>query len=304
MESIPCNLCGATDTELLHPTTISEEANPPHEWFQCTSSAYGKHPPIVKCRRCGLVYTNPRLEEREILHEYECAIDTTYLQEREGRILTFRRNLEPLLRLVPPREGPRLLDIGCHIGVFLEIAQEQGWEAWGVEPSAWAADQARARGLRVTTATLREARFPDQFFDIVTMWDVIEHLTNPLASLQEAHRVLAPGGIICIHTINIESPFARLVGHRWPWLMEMHLYYFSPQTLTHMLEKAGFQVIQMVAQGRYLRLGYLFSRLEPYAEVLAQSLEILTRSLGLAHLPISINLGDLFSTFARKGEGK
>jgi len=244
------------------------------------------------------------LEEREILHEYECAIDTTYLQEREGRILTFRRNLEPLLRLVPPREGPRLLDIGCHIGVFLEIAQEQGWEAWGVEPSAWAADQARARGLRVTTATLREARFPDQFFDIVTMWDVIEHLTNPLASLQEAHRVLAPGGIICIHTINIESPFARLVGHRWPWLMEMHLYYFSPQTLTHMLEKAGFQVIQMVAQGRYLRLGYLFSRLEPYAEVLAQSLEILTRSLGLAHLPISINLGDLFSTFARKGEGK
>ncbi|MFQ6000660.1 MAG: methyltransferase domain-containing protein [Anaerolineae bacterium] len=137
MENIPCNLCGAADTEVLHSATISEEADPPLEWFQCTSSAYGKHPPIVKCRQCGLVYTNPRLEEREILREYECAIDTTYLQEREGRILTFRRNLEPLLRLVPPRERPRLLDIGCHIGVFLEIAQEQGWETWGIGPGGY-----------------------------------------------------------------------------------------------------------------------------------------------------------------------
>ncbi len=302
MESIPCNLCGATDTEVLYPATISEEADPRQEWFRCTSSAYGKHPPIVKCRRCGLVYTNPRLEEREILHEYECVIDTTYLQEREGRILTFRRNLEPLLRLVPPRGRPRLLDIGCHIGVFLEIAQEQGWEAWGVEPSAWAADQARARGLRVTTGTLRGARFPDQFFDVVTMWDVIEHLTDPLASLQEAYRILAPGGIICIHTINIESPFARLMGHRWPWLMEMHLYYFSPQTLTQMLEKAGFRVVQTFTQGRYLRLGYLLSRLEPYSRLLARTSESLVRALGLASIPISINLGDLFTTFARKGE--
>ena len=86
--------------------------------------------------------------------------------------------------------------------------------------------------------------------------------------------------------------------------MEMHLYYFSPQTLTQMLEKAGYQVVQAVAQGRYLRLGYLLSRLEPYAEVLAQSLGKLTRSLGLAHLPISINLGDLFTTLACKGEQK
>lgn len=302
MESIPCNLCGTTDSLVLYPATISEEGDPPHEWFRCTSSAYGKHPPIVKCRRCGLVYTNPRLEEREILQEYECAIDETYLQEREGRILTFRRNLEPLLRLVPSRGQPRLLDIGCHIGVFLEIAQEQGWECWGVEPSAWAADQARAQGLRVTTGTLRGAQFPDRFFEVITMWDVIEHLADPLALLQEAYRVLAPGGIISIHTINIESPFARLMGHRWPWLMEMHLYYFSPQTLTQMLKKAGFQVIETVTQGRYLRLGYLLSRLEPYAGVLARSLGEWTRSLDLAYLPIPVNLGDLFTTFSRKEE--
>ena len=119
------------------------------------------------------------------------------------------------------------------------------------------------------------------------MWDVIEHLTDPLASLQEVYRVLAPEGIICIHTINIESPFARLMDHRWPWLMEMHLYYFSPQTLTQMLEKAGFQVIQTVTQGRYLRLGYLLSRLEPYAGVLVQSLGELTRGLGTPSTRVS-----------------
>jgi len=240
------------------------------------------------------------LEEREILHNYEMAVDKTYLEEREGRVLTFRRNLQPLTKMMPAPGNCRLLDVGCHIGVFLEIAREQGWEVWGVEPSSWAAKQARDRGLEVSIGTLKEAQFPSNFFDVVTMWDVIEHLTDPLGSLEEVNRILVPGGIICIHTINIESPFARLMGPRWPWLMEMHLYYFSPQTLSQMLEKAGFRLVQTFTQGRYLRLGYLLSRLEPYSRLLARGSESLVRALGLASIPIPINLGDLFTTLACK----
>ncbi len=301
MEYVACNLCGSDDTELLYPDTLSKDsAKDGAEHLRCTSSSYGRHYAIVRCRNCGLVYANPRREEDAILKSYEEVVDNTYLEEREGRILTFRRRLDCLERLAPFAEARRLLDVGCYTGIFLELAQERGWEAWGVEPSRWAAEHGRRKGLRVIASTLEEASFPDDFFHVVTMWDVIEHLTNPLRTLRESNRILKGGGLICIHTMNIESPFAKLMGPHWPWLMEMHLYYFSPRTLEAMLKKAGFEVIRMVTQGRFVRLGYLLSRLEAYAPSLSRGLVRLVTTLGLKGLIVPINLGDLFTAYARK----
>jgi len=301
LEYVNCNLCGSDDTELLYPSTLAGDlSNNDAQRYRCTSLSYGLHPPIVRCKVCGLVYTSPRREGGIILDNYERVVDETYLEEREGRILTFRRNLRPLEALASPTDSRRLLDVGCYIGVFLEIAQERGWEAWGVEPSRWAVEEARRKGLRVMAGTLEEAEFADELFDVVTMWDVIEHLTDPMGKLREVHRILKRDGIVCIHTMNIESPFAKLMGRRWPWLMEMHLYYLSPRTLAKMLEKAGFQVIGSITQGRFLRLGYLISRLEPYSRVISRGLSRLAKMLRLAAVPVSINLGDLFTTYARK----
>ena len=300
-EYVACNLCGSTDSKVLYPSTLSNDLDRGNvERFRCTSAGYGKHNTIVKCQNCGLVYVNPHRETSAILHDYEEVVDELYLEEREGRVLTFRRNLRPLEELMPPDKGRRLLDVGCHIGVFLEIAQERGWEAWGVEPSRWAVREARSRGLRVIEGTLDDLHVADEFFDVITMWDVIEHLPDPLRALRKSYRLLKKGGIICIHTINIESPLAKLMGHRWPWLMEMHLYYFSPRTLAAMLGKAGFTVVKMMNQGRFLRLGYLATRIEPYSRFLAGGMSKLVTILGLKDKAVPINLGDLFTTFARK----
>jgi len=100
--------------------------------------------------------------------------------------------------------------------------------------------------------------------------------------------------------MNIESPLARLMGPRWPWLMEMYLYYFSPRTLGEMLRKAGFTVVKMVNQGRFLRLGYLTTRIEPYSSLIARGMSKLVTALGLKAKAVPINLGDLFTAFARK----
>lgn len=302
MEYVNCNLCGANDAMLLYPNTLPKDRcfEDDVQSFRCTSSGYGVHPLIVQCRSCGLVYANPRHEESTILHNYEEVIDRLYMEEREGRVLTFRRNLRPLEKLVTPVPSRKLLDVGCHMGVFLEIAQERGWEVWGVEPSHWATEQARRKGLRVMASTLKKAGFADESFDVVTMWDVVEHLTNPANELQEVNRVLKKGALVCIHTMNIESLFARLMGSRWPWLMEMHLYYFTPWTLAKMLEKTGFQVIRTISQGRFLRLGYLISRFEPYSKRASRLLQRLAEALQLTGVPVPINLGDLFTTYARK----
>jgi len=300
MEHVRCNLCGADDAVVRYPCTIKQGESGDWRAFRCTHSGYGQHHTIVQCRQCGLVYTDPRPDGHDIIETYQTVEDLLYIEEREGRVLTFEHHLKPLERLTGSPNGRLLLDVGCYTGVFVEIAAGHGWDAWGVEPSRWAVGQAQARGLHVVQGTLETADLPQATFDVVTMWDVIEHVTDPLRTLQQAYRLLKPGGLVVVHTIDIESPFARLMGARWPWLMEMHIYYFSRRTLRAMLEKCGFQVLSDRPQGRYLRLGYLMNRVAALIPPVGRPAEWLVTKLGLRGLAVPVNLGDLFTAYARR----
>jgi 2-polyprenyl-3-methyl-5-hydroxy-6-metoxy-1,4-benzoquinol methylase len=310
MEHIPCNLCGADDTLVRYPSTMSRENSRPAdpEHYLCTTLSYGEHYRIVQCRQCGLVYTDPRRRPADILGDYETVVDARYLQEREARVATFRRNIRPLEELVghdPLSSGPnghRLLDVGAHVGVFVEVAQERGWAACGLEPSRWAVCEGRERGLDVIQGTLREAELDGASYDAITMWDVIEHLIDPLGDLHEVARLLKPGGVFCAHTINIDSALARVMGRRWPWLVEMHNYFFSPRTLGAMVERAGLRVESWRVQGRYLHLGYLLSRLSGWNRALGRLAERAAKTLHVDGWLVPVNTGDLFTLFARKPE--
>lgn len=301
MEYVRCNLCGADDTIVRYPCTVQENPSA-RDWsaFACTHDGYGRHRTIVQCRRCGLVYTNPRLDRRDIVDTYEAVEDPLYLEEREGRVLTFEHHLRPLERIAGPPGGRPLLDVGCYTGVFVEIAARHGWDAWGIEPSRWAVERAVARGLHVVQGTLDTAELPAAHFSVVTLWDVIEHLTDPRKAVEQVYRLLKPGGLVVVHTIDIESSFARLMGARWPWLMEMHIYYFSRRTLRAMLERCGFRVLSDKPQGRYLRLGYLMNRVRALMPLVGRPAEWLVTKLGLRGLAVPVNLGDLFTAYARK----
>jgi 2-polyprenyl-3-methyl-5-hydroxy-6-metoxy-1,4-benzoquinol methylase len=281
---------------------MSEEnghpADPEH--FFCTTLSYGEHFRIVQCRQCGLVYTNPRRRPADILQDYERVVDDRYMAERAARIATFRRHIRPLEERVGKRNGERLLDVGAHVGVFVEVAAGRGWDAWGLEPSHWAVQQGQKQGLQMIQGTLREAELESDSFDVVTMWDVVEHLCDPLADLYEVARILKPGGVFCVHTINVDSPFARLMGRHWPWLVEMHNYFFSPTTLQETIERAGMRVESWRVQKRYLHLGYLLSRLSGWSPPLGRLAEGAVRRLGLEHLLIPVNFGDLFTMYASK----
>lgn len=301
LEYVNCNLCGADDTRLLYPGTLHRrEEHSRRASFACTSDAYGVHPPIVRCQQCDLAYANPRPNAHDVIDEYAAVEDPMYLEEREGRTMTFRRHLDHLGSRIALDGQVRLLDIGCHIGVFLEEAEMRGLDAWGIEPSHWAVAWARKRNLQVIQGTLEEVSFPLNHFDVVTLWDVIEHLPDPMSELRRIARIVRPGGWVCIHTMDIGSPFARVMGQRWPWLMEMHLYYFSRATLAAMLQRAGFQVVEASARGRVLRLGYVASRMVPYSASVAGAIRRAIQTLGLAGLLVPVNFGDLFTVYARK----
>ena len=309
-----CNLCGADSALEIIPSTLDEVARDTWSTYACTSSGYGRHGPIVRCRQCGLVYVTPRPTHDDVLDIYTAVKDPLYVAERAGRILTFEHHLKPMERFTGPAwaadggtsAARRLLDVGAYTGVFVEIAAQHGWDAWGIEPSEWAVAEAREQGLQMVRGTLEEAlegaAFTPAGFSVVTMWDVIEHVDDPLATLQAAWRALEPGGYLIVHTMDLDSPFARLMGRRWPWFMEMHLFYFTRATLRKMLETAGFSVSWMGAQGRYLQAGYLAGRVTALFPRMGRALEWLVATARLKHRPLRVNLGDLFTTYARKAE--
>jgi 2-polyprenyl-3-methyl-5-hydroxy-6-metoxy-1,4-benzoquinol methylase len=297
LKPVPCNLCGSWDTRELHPERDGIANLDANDLFACTSSAYGHCGPIVRCTACGLIRQNPQPQPTDLVQAYQEVADERYEEEASGRVETFSRALRDIQR---HESGGRLLDVGCHIGIFLEVARKAGWETYGVEPSRWSAQRARARGLNVQDGTLAEADLPPDMFDVITMWDVIEHLADPLEELRRAYRLLRPNGLLAISTMNVDTWFPRLLGRRWPWYMQMHLYYFTPKTLRRMLDQAGFEMFEMVPHKRIVRLAYLVSRLEAYCKPLARALEWIVSRAGQADRLVAVDLGDIFVTFARK----
>lgn len=299
MEHVSCNLCGRDDTVLLYPSTISVEQLPDSvEAFRCTSSLYGKHFTIVRCRNCGLGYTNPRLSADEIMRAYEGVQDPLYVAEYDGRALTFKRHLRRVEALRSP--PGRLLDVGAYSGVFVEAARASGWDAWGLEPCRWAVEQARERGLTMLEGSLDTVDIEEQSYDVVTMWDVIEHVSDPLGQLRKVRRILKPGGLAVVHTMDLDSTFAKIMGSRWPWLMEMHVYYFTPRTLGRMAEVAGLKVLKAKAEGRYLRLGYVATRIGGLNRLAGKVAGGLLGACGLRETAIPLNFGDLFTLYATR----
>lgn len=300
MKSVTCNLCDRDDWQVRFPATLNGAASPDVSAFRCTSAGYGYHPRIVQCRHCGYVYANPRWEPEELLGAYSAVEDEVYLQEWRGRELTFRKHLKRLAKFAGAANGRPLLDIGAYIGVFVDVARASGWDAIGVEPSAWAVAVARKRDLPVIQGTQDAQELQGRSFDVVTMWDVIEHVDDPAAELRKVFALLKPGGLVAVHTMNIDSRAALLLGERWPWLMAMHIHYFSEKTLARMLSEIGFEVIWSGAQGRYLRLGYLVSRVGGMSALAGRIAGGIVSRLSLSEAAIPVNFGDLFTMFARR----
>ena len=132
------------------------------------------------------------------------------------------------------------------------------------------------------------------------MWDVIEHVSRPSSELAKTMSMLKPGGMVVVHTMDIDSLIAKVMGSRWPWLMDMHIHYFGRKTLTKMLEDNGYEVIWVGAQGRYLSLGYVASRIGGNSQPIGRFCSWIVEKLSLAEMTVPINLGDLMTAFARK----
>lgn len=207
---------------------------------------------MVRCHGCSLVYRNPRQKASDIREAYAGNQTSLELEERVGnrRRHQFGRFLDSL----PERPG-RLLDIGCGYGFFLKMAHERGWEAVGVDLDPKGIAHAKERlQVNAVLGDLREVHFPDGSFDLVTLWNVVECVPDPLDLLLEIHRVLKNDGRVFIRTPNAVwqylsfrlAKFLRRLG--WGKVFDerpfatfvFHMTSFSRSTLRSLNEHAGF----------------------------------------------------------------
>jgi 2-polyprenyl-3-methyl-5-hydroxy-6-metoxy-1,4-benzoquinol methylase len=209
-----------------------------------------------------------------------------------------RRKFATILdELEPYRGDGRLLDVGCSIGLFLDLARERGWHGTGIEFGQRALRHARDElGLEVLDVPLEDAGFAAASFDVVTILSVLEHTTDPRALVHECARVLAPGGVLYVITPNVESLACRVLHERAATFDgRNHLVMFSARTLGDLLAREGLDVVE--AHTRVTSIGPVLEWLayeEPYGgadlsadplahEIASRELEPLVERLGLGY---------------------
>nr|MBI3613444.1 class I SAM-dependent methyltransferase [Nitrospirota bacterium] len=260
---------------------------------------------VVECRACRLRYVNPRPTRPWLdawyRHEYfalshEDASGAQHLQH--GAIKTATARLRLQLLGTAPSSG-RLVDVGCGGGFFVRAATTGGWDAVGIEPSIEAARcAAQTQQIRIIAGRLEETPLVAGRFDVITMFDVLEHVASPKTFLEEARRLLAPGGRLVIETPNMAGWLPRLMGKRHPWVRPPeHLTYFTPSTLRRLLEQGGFRVDQLHGSTeKVLTLDYvlaLTARTNPFATALLNG--TLGRWKALGAYPFSMPLATMLA---------
>ncbi|MDI6704183.1 MAG: class I SAM-dependent methyltransferase [bacterium] len=231
---IACHLCGGNNFRIL-----------------CQKDDHN----IVRCKDCSLIYLSPQPKiEKEIYEEdffiknYKDQYGRDYIEDKENIVRFAKSRFQTIEKYIKPG---RILDVGCGLGFYLEVAKERGWEVYGVEISEYASNYAKTElGIPVKTGTLDEVSYPNNFFDAVTFWWVYEHLPNPIKTLKKVRSLLKSGGIIALSLPNASGAFCRFRRKRWLEVHpEDHFVDFTPKTIRRCLKQAGFSVLEIIQGG-------------------------------------------------------
>lgn len=284
-ESIACPMCGAMGAHL-------------------SSSKNGYD--IYACPACALrfVHPMPRATADIYAETYFAGAEegfgyVDYDADKQPMVGAFKKYLAYIRKLRPVART--LFDVGAATGFFLEIAQHEGFTVSGVEISEYAAGKAREKGIDMRTGTL-DAVPSDSRYDVITMLDLIEHVTDPTDVLRKAHALLAPSGLLVINTPDAGSFYARLMGSRWHLIVPPeHLYYFNRKNISALLERIGFRVRTVTTVGKSFTLPYLFRTLHGWLGWgILDTFAKWSAAPVLRSIAIPINLGDNMFLIAEK----
>lgn len=240
-------------------------------------------------------------DEAELSEAYGAAESEDYVDEEEGQRATARAVLERIERHVEPGS---LCDLGCWVGFLPAEAERRGWKAVGVEPSEFASRYAREQlGLDVRTTDLFDTELPRGAFDAVFMGDVIEHLPRPGDALDQAAELLRPGGVIALAVPDAGSTVARALGRRWWSVIPTHVHYFTRHSLSLLLRRHRFDLLEIETSPKTFTVRYYAERLGGYRRRVARALTRAAERAGLADRLVAPDFRDRMLAIARHGAG-
>lgn len=257
-----CDICGQKKIKLLFPVIDRSYAR---TYTKKTLGSEVEIPnfSIVRCLSCGHRYISPIPDQNFLDAFYTRYLglepDTDFYKDhfqKDYKNFEFSQKMEArckkIRKLIAKRDSPKLCDVGCGTGVFLDIAKGYGFSVCGVEINKELVGFAKDNfSVDVFFGRLEEIKFPNDSFDVVTLWDMIEHIAQPSRLLKEINRILRRGGLVAIETPNIDSLLHKLALFcyygslkKWTKPIEIynvhHLHYFSPSTIKRYIESHGF----------------------------------------------------------------
>jgi SAM-dependent methyltransferase len=229
------------------------------------------HLQLVRCAACDVVYVSPAFDDAHYKTvyasaEYQDIVRDLGIKSHEYRVRRFGAERVELMARHLASGTPRYLDVGCSTGFVVEAARDRGWDAVGLDLNPSAVEFGRSRGLDLRAAALEDAAFEPASFDAVSLFDVLEHLLDPVQTLRASLRLLRPRGIIFLYVPNYDSASRLLMGKDahfiWP---THHLNYYTPVTLRDLLTREGLSTEYIATEGLDLA-DYLWHRREVLAK--------------------------------------
>ncbi len=214
-------------------------------------TSYIEHFDTERCRRCGFIFMNPPFDDETLnsfysREYYEGEADYSYIDERqlgEFADYVYRARIRKIKKYV--QEG-NFLDVGCSFGGLLGAAAKQGFSPYGIELSAFSHEHSSELFPgNIHNGTLGDHPFSEDFFSVITMVELIEHLEDPAEAIAECYKLLKKDGLLLIQTANMEGNQARREGENYAYYMPGHLSYFTKGNLTERLKTAGFNKIKV-----------------------------------------------------------
>jgi SAM-dependent methyltransferase len=237
--------------------------------------------------------------DMDIVKGYADAIDEEYVSQMPYRIKTFEACMDRVEEITGLTEG-RILDVGAAAGAFVKVAKDRGWVAHGVEPcgylTRWAIEKLGLDSMH--TGTLNDVELPGKY-DVITLWDVLEHVPDPYNTVYLIKNLLKDGGYLITNVPDISAVVPRLMGRRWPFYASCHLYYYTPETLDFLMRRHGFERTHRSPHWQELSLGYLAYRFEQFSPAVSKIMVKIIGLMGLSGLPLKYNIGQTLFVYRK-----
>lgn len=242
---------------------------------------YKKHFYIYKCQNCSCFFLQPQ----PVFEDLRSIYSKKYFQAwelksaAEMKKATFKLRLNSIKKHKPTG---KILDIGCATGFFLEQAQQEGYDVYGVEISDYAAKKAKQKfgDNRIFNSNFDKADIPIDNFDIITMSDLLEHVKNPNKLFNKCYKILKPGGIIMIMTPDTDSLSARIMRKKWSQYKLEHLFYFNLKSIKFLAKKYNLKILSKQPAKKIMTYNYFQTQFNVYkADIITPIINSLAKIL-------------------------